>query len=64
MAASNDPLEARMLKLAGIALNETAPVEVENSSPAAADNESTAPLTESELERFSLARAGIFSNEK
>ncbi len=59
---ANDPLEARMLKLAGIALNETAPVE--DPSAAAAVEVETAPLTEAEIQKFALARAGIFSNEK
>ncbi len=59
---ANDPLEARMLKLAGIKPGST-PVEVD---PAAAVETADDPqgLTESELERFSLARAGIVSNEK
>lgn len=44
---------------AGIAVDpEPVPVEV---APA---GESTAPLTEAEIERFALARAGIVANEK
>lgn len=58
---ANDPLEARMLKLAGIKPGSTS-VEVD---PAAAVEPADDPqgLTESELERFSLVRAGILKPE-